>query len=244
MDLSNLSNTLPLDNTRAGNTTAVHSSTTTTPIPNINQDLTNHFKDAAKSVASLYNISLNNTVDNSVSNRNIKTEFANAAKAVASLYKLGQSSQLTSYTKGYLQCLEDLLAVLTNNEDIEDWVLTRRIELMNHAGNPSSKPPSSGDSSQHSEPDPFTIPHDYEFTFNLDIKPPVHFRPGIPPISVQHNLKQRASIGNHHSRHNKKILSSEDSIMIDDSDNEEKEVKLQLFPKYLKESPLKKKKKI
>lgn len=242
MDLSNLSNTLPLDNTRPGNTTSVHSST---PISNINQDLTNHFKDAAKSVASLYNISLNNTVDNNVNNRNIKTEFANAAKAVASLYKLGQSSQQTSYTKGYLQCLDDLLAVLTNNEDIEDWVLTRRIELMNHMTNPNSKPPSSGDASQHSESDPFSIPHDYEFTFNLDMKPPTHFRPSMPPLSVQHNSKQRASIGNHHLKHSKKIPFSEDSIMVDDSDNEDKEVKQQqLFPKYLKESPLKKKRKI
>ena len=67
----------------------------------------------------------------------------------------------------------------------------------------------------------------------------------MPPLSVQHNSKQRASIGNHHLKHSKKIPFSEDSIMVDDSDNEDKEVKQQqLFPKYLKESPLKKKRKI
>ncbi|KAL6454532.1 hypothetical protein SBY92_003999 [Candida maltosa Xu316] len=224
MDLSNLSNDLPSTNSTASNTN-------TTATTSVNQELTNHFKDAAKSVASLYHSSLN--AGNNDHTKNVKQEFANAAKSVASLYKLSKSSQHISHDKGYLQCLDDILAVLANDEDVEDWVLTKRIALVNQNNN---KPESS---QQSTESEVLNIPSDYEFTFSSDLKPPVHFRPSIPPISVQHNLKQRASIGNPHTKYNKKAMYSDDMMSEDLSESDEKSS----LHKYFSDSPVKKKKK-
>lgn len=191
MDLSNLSNTLPLANT----TSSVASASSQASLSN---ELTNHFKDAAKAVAALYNTSLNNTNNTNKSDKLVKTEFANAAKSVASLYKLSQSSLQVAHSKGYLQCLDDILSVLSNDEDVEDWILTKRISLLNQS---NLRPQSNGDtynlqsqlqsqSQSRSQPqqvlvygsDYFSIPQDYEFNFNLDIKPPMSFRASIPAI--------------------------------------------------------------
>lgn len=241
MDLSNLSNTLPSTNPSA----------TTTPTSsqgNLSHELTNHFKDAAKSVAALYNASLNHNHSNNTNNdKLVKTEFANAAKSVASLYKLSQSAHHTAHNKGYLQCLEDILSVLANDEDVEDWVLTKRIDLLNQGHSKQQSTSDSTNLASQSEPislsdsEDFTIPQDYEFSFNLDIRPPTSFRASIPPISVQHTGKQRLAINNPHSRHNKKFILSDDAIIEDLSESEEKELKQ--HQKYFNESPLKKKKK-
>lgn len=116
MDLSNLSSNLPLVK-----------SLEQVSLVDINKDLTNEFKNTAKAVASLYNSA--SQPENG--DKYLKTEFADAAKAVASLYRTGNSSNVLLMHKGYLDCLDDLLQIITSGEDIENWVLTKRAELTN-----------------------------------------------------------------------------------------------------------------
>lgn len=101
MDLSNLSSDLP----STQNLEQVS-------LLELNKELTSEFKNAAKSVAALYN----STGDT----KQQKAQFADAAKAVASLYRLGTNSNVLLMHKGYLECLDDLLGVITNGEDIEN----------------------------------------------------------------------------------------------------------------------------
>lgn len=116
MDLSNLSNNLP------------HvKSLEKVSLLDINRELINEFKNTAKAVASLYNSS--SPTENG--DKNLKAEFADAAKAVASLYRTGNNSNVLLMHKGYLDCLDDLLQIITSGEDIENWALTKRAELTN-----------------------------------------------------------------------------------------------------------------
>jgi len=114
MDLSNLSTNLP-------------PSKPVTPanMGNLFNDLTVEFKNAAKLVASLYSM----TVTNTATSDKLTAEFASAAKSVASLYRLCNTSGSLQQHKGYLQCLDDLLDVISQDGDIENWALTRRAEL-------------------------------------------------------------------------------------------------------------------
>lgn len=199
MDLSNLSTTLPL--TKPVNQASVDE---------LNEDLNAEFKKAAKSVASLYNLAVSgNTQD--VSKQ--KTEFADAAKSVATLYRLSYSSNSLLKNLGYLECLDDLLAAITNGEDIENWALTKRAEIinLNNTNNDINNSPETSNTieleinketstpeSKKKEPlhdgEDFKIPLDFEFSLTLDISPGYHFIPSLPPISVTHSHKQRQSL--------------------------------------------------
>ncbi|KAI5969669.1 hypothetical protein CANMA_001332 [Candida margitis] len=239
MDLSNLSNTLPTSkplirkpetSEQSGSDDPCSQSRTSSQssISDLNTDLTTHFKGAAKAVASLYNSSINpqpGSVVNAAQKHAIKTDFANAARAVAALFKSGQVAHSTSLDMGYLQCLDDLLQVITNDEDVENWALTRRAEITN-ANHPSSL-------------DEAKIPQDFVFSFESDMKPPTAFRPSIPPMSVQHNASQRnAMIKKKKLQHlHKKFYSSEES-----SESETDDLKRAKLFKEHSTSPLKKKK--
>lgn len=121
MDLSGLSSNLPP--TRP---------ITQTSIDDLNRELTNEFKNAAKSVAALYNSTSSAPVNpsNEPTTRQNKAEFAKAAKSVTALYRLTNNSNTLVRQKGYLDCLDDMLQVLTNGEDVENWVLARRAEVL------------------------------------------------------------------------------------------------------------------
>lgn len=116
MDLSNLSSNLPFVR-----------SLEQVSLADLNKDLTTEFKNTAKTVVSLYNSA--SQPENG--EKNLKTEFADAAKAVAALYRTGNNSNVLLMHKGYLDCLDDLLQIITSGEDIENWVLTKRAELTN-----------------------------------------------------------------------------------------------------------------
>lgn len=252
MDLSNLSNTLPTlkpllrkpdTNEQAGYDDPSSQSRTSSQssIIDLSTDLTTNFKDAAKAVASLYNSSINpqpGSAVNAAQKHSIKTDFANAARAVAALYKSGQASHSISNELGYLQCLDDLLQVITNDEDVENWALTRRAEITN-ARNKSDATTSQLTSNTPSLDDA-KIPQDFVFQFELDMKPPTTFKPSIPPISVQHNASQRNTmIKKKKLQHlHKKFYSSEES-----SESEADDMKRAKFFKDQGDSPLKKKKK-
>ena len=154
MDLSNLSRTLPLlkplhkeDERRrnispsgtgatAASVTSSQSTSSTSSTSSTADyaDLTTHFKDAAKAIASLYNTALGvqnltNTIDETPQKLTLKTDFAQAARSVAVLYKYAQMSHPASFDQGYLNCIDDLLQIITNDEDVENWALTRRAEI-------------------------------------------------------------------------------------------------------------------
>lgn len=125
MDLSKLSRDLP-----------VTSNFEHVSVASLNAELADQFKTAAKSVTSLYNAgarkeTTKDSKDSKDSN-NTKTAFSNAARAVASLYRAGTECTVLSMHKGYLDSLDDLLQVIANGEDIENWVLTKRAELVNY----------------------------------------------------------------------------------------------------------------
>lgn len=166
---------------------------------NVNEvfhDLTTEFKNAAKSVASLYSTLVNNTDKDK-----LKLEFANAAKSVASLYRLTHTSSSLLQHKGYLNCLDDLLNIIAQDGDVENWALTKRAEITydkkddveSEASSESSERTEPSESSQRSdsnaEPlDEFNIPSDFEFTFAHETKPYTSFKPSMPLLSVQRPL--------------------------------------------------------
>lgn len=57
-------------------------------------------------------------------------EFKTAARSLATMYKLSTQNGAQMKKLGYLECLEDLLLVLKDNENVEDWALRKKLELM------------------------------------------------------------------------------------------------------------------
>ncbi|CAI5755936.1 unnamed protein product [Candida verbasci] len=242
MDLSNLSNNLPHSKPirfkrretekEEEEERSTKSQDSTSITSDINHELTSNFKDAAKSVASLYNSSINN----SQNIESVKSDFAIAAKSVATLYKLSQQQHDQLFNKGYLQCLTDFCSILTNDEDIENWVLTRKAELLKEQKSTYEEQPKTPS-------DDFKLGSNYDFYFNSDLKPPSKFRPSIPPLSVQHNLKQRNS--NLKKLQKMKSFNSSGSSPSDETSESESDTnsngKRQGSRKH---SPLKKKKKL
>lgn len=177
-------------------------------VSDLNKDLTDEFKNAAKLIALLYNSCLLAEENRAL----VKKEFAGAAKAVASLYRLGSHSSVLSMHKGYLDCLDDLLHVIANGEDIEDWALSKRAELTNHYNlkekvereadrEPKPHGEIKADKSLHKTPERdelesdegaesqgFSIPVDYEFAVPGDLASTLRFRPSFAPLSV--NLRK------------------------------------------------------
>lgn len=187
MDLSNLSSDLPP--TKPINQASINE---------LNREATTEFKNAAKSVASLYNSSAGTTPSSKH-----KTEFANAAKSVAALYRVTNNANGLLRPMGYLECVDDLLKVITNGEDIENWALTKRAEITNISNNASEGANSNSGLNQElkdvaadveSVDEGLHIPLDYAFSFSLDLVPAYNFRPSFPPLSVSHSHKQRTNL--------------------------------------------------
>lgn len=183
MDLSNLSSNLPATK-----------SLEQVSLIEVTKDLAAEFKNAAKSVASLYNST----------QKPPKVEFANAAKAVASLYRLGSGSTVLLRNKGYLDCLDDLLQMIANGDDIENWALTKRAEITNHYNK------------EHKEEEDFALPSEYEFTLPAELASNIAFRPSFAPLSVTYRAKKKM--------YKKKLVnqSSGSSEESDESDVEKK----------------------
>lgn len=213
MDLSGLSSNLP--------------STKPSTIEELNKELTNEFKNAAKSVAALYNSTNTSTSTTAPSTTNsgptglnlapdspsasvpassAKKEFANAAKSVTALYRLTNNALSLARHRGYLDCLDDLLQVLTDDQDLENWVLAKRAELLNskqvlaqaqaqaQAQTPVLTPVLAATAALDAGTPDFSIPLDYDFSMSLDISPHYHFRPSMPPLTVLYSAKQRSSL--------------------------------------------------
>lgn len=193
MDLSNLSSTLP----------------STKPLEQvslieINNELTDEFKDAAKSVASLYNAGGRSAA---------KAEFSTAAKAVASLYRAGTSSTVLSMHRGYLECLDELVEAIAGGEDIENWALTKRAEitnLYNHRDDPTLR------ELELSPVDPLPSPlsGEHDFDFPPELSSTLQFRPSFPPLSVAY--KRSKSRPEQHKK--LQSLAHESSPSSDESD--------------------------
>ncbi|KAK7681094.1 hypothetical protein QCA50_015932 [Cerrena zonata] len=171
MDLSNLSTDLPP--TKPIDETSINE---------LNRELTTEFKNAAKSVASLYNSSI---LTGNKDMKHQKMEFANAAKS------------------GYLECLDDLLNNISNGEDIENWALTKRAEIINMNKNnlitssttePISNEVTSNNEIASTESDAFNIPTDYDFALSQDFSTSYRFRPSFPALSVTHGHKFRNNL--------------------------------------------------
>ncbi|OBA24453.1 hypothetical protein METBIDRAFT_30723 [Metschnikowia bicuspidata var. bicuspidata NRRL YB-4993] len=181
MDLSNLSSTLPPTK-----------SLELVSLGTLTGELTDEFKNAAKSVAALYNARPQKS-DRGPGATDVQAEFATAAKAVASLYRLGTSSGVLLMHKGYLECLDELLAEIASGEDIENWALTKRAELTNlytHKDAARAGPPAAA-----LEAPGLAGAGDHEFTFPPELASHTPFRPGVPPLSVSFHAKHRKAPG-------------------------------------------------
>lgn len=198
MDLSNLSSTLPPTN-----------SLEQVSVLELNKELTDEFKNAAKSVASLYNAT--NTAPDV---KSAKLEFAHAAKAVASLYRLGSNHNTLAMHKGYLDCLDDLLHIISNGEDIENWALTKRAELTNSYNN-KDKEGAQIDQLDLESTD-FKLPTDYEFMLPLELTTNLHFRPSLAPLSVTYKRLKK--------KDRRRMLSAENSGLSDCESDETEDV--------------------
>lgn len=180
MDLSNLSSDLPI----------------TKPISQVSveesqRELASEFKTAAKSVASLYNSSLE---DNKPTDDQ-KKEFAEAAKSVATLYRLGNNSNRLLHYSGYMQCLDDLLLVISEDGDVENWALTKKAEINNCHKSGSATESNSIPHNNHKQQilhEDFHIPEDYQFSMSPELSSRHGFKPGLSPPSVNQSAKQRS----------------------------------------------------
>lgn len=199
MDLSNLSSNLPA--TR--NVEQVS-------LLELNKELTSEFKNAAKSVAALYNSTGNA--------EQLKTEFANAAKSVASLYRLGSNSNEVLMHKGYLECLDDLLEGITNGEDIENWALTKRAEITKKFNN-NDKPTASQETPQDTD---FHLPKEYEFSLPSELALSLRFRPTFAPLSVNYRRPRSRESRKHERKNYRKqaVTANYDASQSSDNDSE------------------------
>lgn len=165
-------------------------------------------------------------------NQDLALEFKNAAKSVASLYKLSlQKNSMLRY-KGYLDCIDDLLNLIKNDGDVENWALMKKLELEgkltgSELKKESDKANMSSSPSKQDLLDP-QIPMDYDFTMS---HPNQHkFPPTMPMLSVDHSNhrvpKDKRLIKTPGTNNNKESPntdvsdennSSEDEAIIDDS---------------------------
>lgn len=165
-------------------------------------------------------------------NQDLALEFKNAAKSVASLYKLSlQKNSMLRY-KGYLDCIDDLLYLIKNDGDVENWALMKKLELEgkltgSELKKESDKANMSSSPSKQDLLDP-QIPMDYDFTMS---HPNQHkFPPTMPMLSVDHSNhrvpKDKRLIKTPGTNNNKESPntdvsdennSSEDEGIIDDS---------------------------
>lgn len=151
MDLSKLTSDLP-------STTNIEN----VSLSKLNSELTDLFKTAAKSVTSLYNTaSKKSSREEAAAN---KVAFSDSARAVASLYRTGTECNMLLMHKGYLDSLDDVLQAVAQGDDIENWVLTKRAEIVNYYNqkedrDPLSKPKSPVHPTSASSPSlPPTLP--------------------------------------------------------------------------------------
>ncbi|RLV82945.1 hypothetical protein JA9_002788 [Meyerozyma sp. JA9] len=184
MDLSNLSSDLP-----------AAPSVQQQAAERLSRELALEFKTAANAVAALYN---------SHEPEEAKSEFSNAAKAVTRLYRLANKKSVSAADQGYTDCLDDLLLAIANGDDIEDWALTRRAEIRKQDQEDLEE--RDKNSEVASSPVTECIPElvapplensrlpNHVFSAPAQLAAPQHFYPGIPPPSVAHSVKQRASI--------------------------------------------------
>jgi hypothetical protein len=194
-------------------------------VDEINRLLASEFKNAAKLVTALYNVKEREKAHHSQSHTQTQnshsqthshtsqpssqslsqTAFAKAAKSVASLYRLSHSSNEVNHLNGYLTCLDDLLKVLLEGGDVENWALTRRAEICK----PKSADTDIHDATQEADAqakraeeentemasspvsEAFQLPKDHEFYLGDEFVAPFQFRPGFAPLSVTHSQRQR-----------------------------------------------------
>ncbi|ODV97184.1 hypothetical protein PACTADRAFT_48932 [Pachysolen tannophilus NRRL Y-2460] len=68
-------------------------------------------------------------------NKELTSNFKDAAKSVAALYRLANTKNLLTRQRGYLDCIDDILEVLSKGEDVENWALLKKAELSNNNNN-------------------------------------------------------------------------------------------------------------
>lgn len=188
----------------------------------VKAELATEFKNAAKLVAALYSAADNKD--------DLKDDFTAAARSVASLYRTTYQLNEVFQQQGFLDCVDELLKLISAGGDVENWALTRRAEVIKDSG---KQKPSSTASSDDDSAAPVTVdsaasdaslpaadvganltrielpdiplefaPFDYEFAFTgPGPRPPTNFRPlMMPPLSVTRSIKQRQ-----HYRRNRKL---------------------------------------
>lgn len=161
MDLSNLLSNLPP--TKPVNQQSVDET---------HKEITEQFKTSAKEITNLYNLKLKDSNHNQ-----LNQTFAKAAKSVASLYRVSNTSSGLNHYNGYLNCLNDLLNVISEGGDIENWALIKKAEITKRPDDQCSQ----------------EIPQAKEFCFDPEFSINHHFKQGYPPLSVCHGPRQRAN---------------------------------------------------
>ncbi|CCH41008.1 hypothetical protein BN7_545 [Wickerhamomyces ciferrii] len=168
----------------------------------------------------------------------LSLEFKNAAKSVASLYKLSLQKQSMLKYKGYLDCINDLLNIIKNDDDVENWALMKKLELEGKLINEDSKNESTASDQQNlnssilkSGFSDISQIQNQDFTMSY---PSNHkFPPTMPLLSVDHS-NHKSDQRHRSQRHNNTkdinnqssdpVLSpsSEDDSIIDDSASKRK----------------------
>lgn len=158
----------------------------------LNRELTDEFKNAAKAVAQLYNTTAQKENDPAKA----KTEFADAAKAVATLYRLSTSSNALLLNKGYLDCLHELSQVIAHGQDVEKWASVKRAEITNRYNSKErddkdekEKDAASLDAPEQVSVD-FHLPAEHDFSLPPELVSSLHFRPSFAAPSITFRRKK------------------------------------------------------
>lgn len=136
-------------------------------------------------------------------------EFKNAAKSVSSLYKLSiQRNEMVRH-QGYLDAVNDLIQVLKNGGDVENWAVLKKLELEGTVKR--EEPPVEEDEGKEQFPLD-KLPSDYDF--NIPGHQEKKFPPTNPLLTVQRRKKE--TLSHKEEAQTKDTLSSEDEDEVQD----------------------------
>ncbi|KAH3678478.1 hypothetical protein WICMUC_001495 [Wickerhamomyces mucosus] len=157
--------------------------------------------------------------------KELNKEFRDAANAVASLYKLSLQKKTIIRHQGYLDCINDLLNVLKNDGDIENWALMKKLELNNDHESEIQKnnqDPNQIHGSKHvvTNEQQNHLDISQHGQFNISVPTPHKFPPSKSLLSVDYSGNKLHQIQRQsHSFVNNQRLEPSSNYQIDESKN-------------------------
>ncbi|QPG77050.1 hypothetical protein FOA43_004448 [Brettanomyces nanus] len=146
-------------------------------------------------------------------NRELSNEFKIGARSIAALYRLSNTKSALINAKGYLNCLNDVISLIDNDNvtslaELKQYLQLKRTELTGKEEKEAEKDPKQAKQHQnqatHQKLANLSIP---ATDFTLSAKSPFHFPASKLPIGVRPQIKHR--IRRHEHEHDMAIQRAE-----------------------------------